>query len=42
MNSKIFISLDEWSSFNKLSFLVIMRFYYIDFWEYQKVLLNFE
>ena len=42
MNSKIFISLDEWSSSNKLSFLVIMRFYYIEFWKYQKVLLNFE
>ncbi len=41
-NSKIFISLDEWSSSNRLSFLVIMRFYYIEFWEYWKVLLSFE
>ncbi len=41
-NSKIFISLDEWSSSNKLSFLVIMRFYYTEFWEYWKVLLSFE
>ncbi len=41
-NSKIFISLDEWSSSNRLSFLVIMRFYYIEFWEYQKVLLSFK
>ncbi len=42
MNFKIFISLDEWSNSNRLSFLVIMKFYYIKFWEYQKVLLNFE
>ncbi len=42
MNSKIFINLDEWSSSNKLSFLVIMKFYYIEFWKYQKVLLSFE
>ncbi len=41
-NSKIFINLDEWSSSNRLSFLIIMKFYYIEFWEYQKVLLNFE
>ena len=41
-NSKIFISLDEWSSSNKLSFLVIMRFYYTEFWKYWKVLLSFE
>jgi len=41
-NSKIFISLDEWSSSNRLSFLVIMRFYYIEFWKYWKVLLSFE
>ncbi len=33
-NSKIFISLDEWSSSNKLFFLVIMKFYYIEFWKY--------
>ncbi len=42
MNTKIFINLDEWTSSNKLSFLVIMRFYYIKFWEYHKVLLSFE
>ena len=41
-NSKIFISLDEWTSSNRLSFLVIIRFYYIEFWKYHKVLLNFE
>ncbi len=41
-NFKIFISLDEWSSSNRLSFLIIMKFYYIEFWKYQKVLLNFE
>ncbi len=41
-NSKIFISLDEWTSSNRLSFLVIMRFYYIEFWKYRKVLLSFE
>ncbi len=42
MNFKIFINLDEWSSSNRLSFLVIMRFYYIEFWKYRKVLLSFE
>ncbi len=42
MNSKIFINLDEWSSSNKLSFLVIMKFYYIEFWKYRKILLSFE
>ncbi len=41
-NFKIFISLDEWSSSNRLSFLVIMKFYYIEFWKYWKVLLSFE
>ncbi len=41
-NFKIFISLDEWTSSNKLSFLVIMKFYYIKFWKYWKVLLSFE
>ncbi len=41
-NFKIFISLDEWSNSNRLSFLIIMRFYYIKFWEYQKILLSFE
>ncbi len=41
-NSKIFSSLNKWTSSNKLSFLVIMRFYYIEFWKYHKVLLNFE
>ncbi len=42
MNSKIFINLNEWTRFNKLSFLVIMRFYYTEFWKYHKVLLSFE
>jgi len=42
MNSKIFISLDKWSSSNRLSFLVIMKFYYIEFWKYRKVLLSFK
>ena len=42
MNFKIFINLDEWSSSNKLSFLIIMKFYYTEFWKYQKVLLNFK
>ena len=41
-NSKIFISLNKWTSSNRLSFLVIMKFYYIEFWEYYKVLLSFE
>jgi len=42
MNFKIFISLNEWSSFNRLSFLIIMKFYYIEFWKYWKILLSFE
>ena len=42
MNFKIFISLNEWSSFNRLSFLIIMKFYYIEFWKYWKVLLSFK
>ena len=42
MNFKIFISLNEWSSSNRLFFLVIMKFYYIEFWKYWKVLLSFE
>jgi len=41
-NFKIFISLDEWSSSNRLSFLIIMKFYYIEFWKYWKVLLSFK
>ncbi len=41
-NSKIFINLDEWTSSNRLSFLIIMKFYYIKLWKYHKVLLSFE